>query len=69
MARDMIKTASRADVDRYYDLEAVDLVHLKMTTDDPYLALVTAFKYGYVMGGRACKAGKYRERGDEQGKA
>ena len=65
MKRDMIETASKAVIDRRYNLSAADLVQL-LRKDDPSIELVTAFRYGYVMGGRAYKAGKYREQKHEQ---
>lgn len=34
---------------------------LRIAATNPFYAVQIAFQYGYVMGGRAAKAGKYKE--------
>ena len=61
--RDLRKTAEAARVAENYDIEASQLYELKkLFIVDPYEALVTAFKYGYVMGSRATLAELKRKR-------
>lgn len=63
--RDMIKTAAIAAgrVPDYYDITATEIHEIyEMVPDDPYLAIITAFRYGFVLGSRAHAAGKYSEK-------
>ena len=62
--RDMMKTAAKVNggIPTEYDMtaEEMNLLH-DISADDLFDALSIAFHYGYVMGGRAAKAGKYKE--------
>ena len=62
--RNLIKTADKVTnrVANGYGLKAVEAMQLmQLAADQPYYAVQIAFQYGYVMGGRAAKAGKYSE--------
>lgn len=62
--RDIYKTAESAEINKYYDLETANLCVLLDTLPCAYgneytaawKAIITAFKYGYVMGTRAERA-------------
>ncbi len=65
MKRDMTKTAMKAagKIDRRYDMSPEDLDQLVRMAihEDTHMAIITAFRYGYILGGRAHEAGKYKE--------
>ena len=67
--RNMEKTAEKADhnIPDYYDLYGTELTTLfrkarSGNADETYEALVTAFKYGFVLGHRATLACKVKKR-------
>ena len=69
MNRDMIKTAQKAEtnVPANYDLNSSEIIDLMKkarsgSPDDTYNAIITAFKYGFVLGHRATVAGKITKR-------
>lgn len=52
----------RENISQYYDMTAAETVELiQMAKRDAAKAIFYAFRYGYVMGGRASAAGQYRE--------
>lgn len=66
MKRDVFRTADQARVSSDYDMTHSQIIQLARTAaggtgQDLYTALDVAFRFGYVMGGRADKAGKYEE--------
>lgn len=61
MKRDVFEIASKAKIDRHYELSAFDMARI-LCMDDRGEAIAIAFRYGYVMGGRASRNGKYQER-------
>lgn len=73
MKRDMMKTAMKAEgqIDRPYNMNSSEWRQLSdmATNEDACTAILIAFNYGYILGGRACKAGKFRENSDGKGKA
>lgn len=69
MTRDMKKTAEKAtrEIPSNYDLNSSEIIDLmkkarKGSPDDTYNAIITAFKYGFVLGHRATVAGKITKR-------
>lgn len=57
------RTANKVQVASEYDIRAVDFGELaRYAMVNPYSAVHLAYKYGYAKGGRAAKAGKYKER-------
>lgn len=68
MIRDMKKTAEKADhnIPEYYDLYGTEIAALlrkarSCSAEETYEAIVTAFKYGFVLGHRATLAGKVKK--------
>ena len=61
--RDIYKTAEQAEIDAKYDIfvnqvlelrQSIPLIqHIKGANEAAIKAIITAFKYGYVMGSRA----------------
>ena len=69
MVRDFRKTAEKAHhkIPDYYDLYSTEIIDLmKQARDrDPeetYEAILTAFRYGFVLGHRATTAGRVTKR-------
>ena len=57
------RTADKVQLSEYYTLRADAARELVLyATQDPFEAIILAFKYGYAKGGRAAKAGRYSER-------
>lgn len=65
MKRDMTKTAMKAagKIDRRFNMDFEELSRLVRMArhENTGEAIITAFHYGYILGGRAHKAGKYKE--------
>ena len=67
MKRDMISTAAKAKntIPEHYDITVGELQELYSilkddTRDGEWDALTTAFDYGFILGARAQKAGKFQ---------
>ena len=64
MKRDMMKTVETIKgknlIPTAYDLDSTEMKAIyEMFQSDPYGAIGTAFDYGFVLGARAQKAGKF----------
>lgn len=69
MLRDMEKTAEKAtgNIGRYYDMKSSEVIELMKkarngSPDDTLDAIITAFRYGFVLGHRATVASKTAKR-------
>ena len=69
MTRNMEKTAERAtkEIPGYYDINSAEIIDLmkkarNANPNDTFDAVVTAFKYGFVMGNRATVTGRVTKR-------
>ena len=61
--RDIVKTAEKAQIADGYALRSGQVTEImNHTGGDWFGSLALAFEYGYVMGGRAALAGKYKEK-------
>ncbi len=66
--RNMKATTERVHgrIAEHYDMSGSDVVELcEIAQKDVYEAITRAFEYGYVLGHRATKAGKYSENSRE----
>lgn len=52
--RNMKRIIENADIDRRYSLTVVEL--FKLRSEDPLVAIIDAFEYGYELGKRAEKS-------------
>ena len=65
MKRDMMKTVETIQgkglIPTAYDLDSSEMktIYEMFLSDDPFDAISTAFDYGFVLGARAQKAGKF----------
>lgn len=67
MARNMMKTIeqTKGSIPDHYDIVAPEIQELYSTintggADGKWDAITTAFRYGFVLGARAQKAGKFK---------